>query len=889
MKKFLSLLLSIILTVGIFAPISVSAADYTDMDFSDVSAIYLADYQKLENDPEDMSAYIGVYPKELTSVFSANKNKNISYDKKNNTLTLSGNELPNISVVLINMGSDFKIKLSGYNEFLEINSMSMGKTASVTLTGGGELVLNKKLNSIAAMSIFANGTDSFFRACKNVNLKIYSEGFSVYIGESAITDISKLIRFEGTLKSKPKITSTKYTENVYEQIKAYDYDLSLSDFDTVFSKSGDDNVYVGVEDYDEKTYESTGKYYMVPVVYDKLIGGYAATVLPENLKAVNPEKSGYKRVMNGKKPKEIKNVFIPYDYMKCDLNLALSKDGKTKYGFEEYYDEDGKISSYDVYDIIEHPTYGYIAKESSKKNLSGLVVEKLGTKTTSDAYIESTVTMNNGGTVIPSAAKPVSAVNAKNGVKVTWKTAKNATKYRIYRKADGEKSWTGLATVSGASATSYTDTTAKSGKKYTYTVKSGNIRGWGSYDKKGVSVNYIAAPKVTSSSATSGVSLKWSKVTGAKQYAVYKKAAGEKDWTKLGLISKTSYTDKAVKNGKAYSYAVRAVNGKVYSGYTPVQIKYISAPKLVSAKNSSNGVKAEWKKVSGVDGYKVYRKSGSGSWEYLGKTKSSVLTYIDTTAKSGKTYSYTVKGYSGSVNGAFDKNGLSVKYLATPKTSVKTASDSLTLSWKAVSGANEYIIYKKVDGAEDWTKLVTTTKLSYKDKSVKSGKTYCYVVKASDGKTKSSSQTVKQMFLSQPIVSAKASTAGVTVSWNKVTGAAGYKVYRQTADAKKWTCVATVDSKTLKVTDKNVAPSTTYRYTVKAYSGSYNGSYNSAGVSVKTAKAESGSYILNTETMKIHNIGCHHIEKMNEENKQEYSGEIDKLIAAGYSKCGTCF
>lgn len=910
MKKIISLLLSVLLTIGIFTPISAFAAsdggsdivistEETEIDgiLEKLKLITVIDLSKLEDDEEILSAVSVVYCSEGSFPMLSMGYKNMSYNAKNNTLTLSNVDNKYLSLGVINMGEDFKIKLKGYNELSNIESVSYGNNASVTLTGNGEIVLNREGYADAGISVMASNTPSFVHAEKDVNIKIhatYNEYFeeytdSVEVWDSTILDANKLIALDGKFSKKPKIESYEYTEYYYEQLEAYDYDTSIYELsDAVFSKKDDDTIYAGFQEFDYDTFDYTGKYYIIPVVNDNILGGYASKTVVDfdKLKAVDPAKNGYTMVMNGKNPKKLKNIFIAEGT--TAYNLAVASDG-TQYGFEKYDYGDGDIS-YTVYDFIEHPTFGLVAKESADRyDLTGLTPKETGSQTLMSAYIENGITMNKGGTVLPSAATLVSAVNAKNGVKITWKTAKNATKYRVYRKADGEKSWTALTTLDGASTTSYTDTTAKSGKKYTYTVKSGNIRGWGSYDKKGVSVNYIAAPKVTLKSGTSGMSLKWSKVAGAKQYAVYKKAAGAKEWTKLGLVSQTSYTDKNVKNGQTYTYAVKAVNGKVYSGYTPVQAKYISAPKLVSAQNAANGVNLEWKKVSGVDGYKVYRKTGSGSWEYLGKTKSSVLTYTDTTAKSGKTYSYTVLGYSGSVNGAYDRTGLSVKYLSAPATSVKSTAESVSLSWKAVSGAKEYIVYKRADGEKSYTKLATTTKLSYNDKNVKSGTTYYYVVKASDGKTRSSSKTVKQMFLSQPTVTAKASTSGVNVSWKKVNGAAGYRVYRKTADAQSWTRIATVDSKTLKYTDENVAPSTTYQYTVKAYNGSYNSSYNSAGVSVKTAKAESGSYILNTETMKIHKTDCSHIDSMNEENKQAYTGEINKLIAEGYTKCGTCF
>lgn len=61
---------------------------------------------------------------------------------------------------------------------------------------------------------------------------------------------------------------------------------------------------------------------------------------------------------------------------------------------------------------------------------------------------------------------------------------------------------------------------------------------------------------------------------------------------------------------------------------------------------------------------------------------------------------------------------------------------------------------------------------------------------------------------------------------------------------------------------------------------------------VETTKQQNtvtGQYVLNTNTKKIHKTHCHHINKMNESNKQSYNGSIDDLYSQGYTTCGTCF
>ncbi len=47
-------------------------------------------------------------------------------------------------------------------------------------------------------------------------------------------------------------------------------------------------------------------------------------------------------------------------------------------------------------------------------------------------------------------------------------------------------------------------------------------------------------------------------------------------------------------------------------------------------------------------------------------------------------------------------------------------------------------------------------------------------------------------------------------------------------------------------------------------------------------------YVLNTNTAKFHLPSCASAGKIKEQNKKEYTGSREELIAVGYSPCGNC-
>lgn len=56
-----------------------------------------------------------------------------------------------------------------------------------------------------------------------------------------------------------------------------------------------------------------------------------------------------------------------------------------------------------------------------------------------------------------------------------------------------------------------------------------------------------------------------------------------------------------------------------------------------------------------------------------------------------------------------------------------------------------------------------------------------------------------------------------------------------------------------------------------------------------TQQPQAGTtYVLNTSTMKFHSPSCRDVGKINAENRQDYMGTRDEVIAKGYSPCGHC-
>ncbi len=148
------------------------------------------------------------------------------------------------------------------------------------------------------------------------------------------------------------------------------------------------------------------------------------------------------------------------------------------------------------------------------------------------------------------------------------------------------------------------------------------------------------------SNESKGIKLKWSKVTGADCYRIYRKTKNG-EWKYIDSTKKTSYIDDTAKSGTKYYYSVFARNeGGNSERSNSLSKYYLDDPNLKSVKSTKSGVSIKWTKVTGAEGYIVYRKTGSGSYKRL-KTVDGIskISYKDKSAKKGKKYTYKVKAF----------------------------------------------------------------------------------------------------------------------------------------------------------------------------------------------------------------------------------------------------
>ena len=247
--------------------------------------------------------------------------------------------------------------------------------------------------------------------------------------------------------------------------------------------------------------------------------------------------------------------------------------------------------------------------------------------------------------------------------------------------------------------------------------------------------NYVAAPvlKITTSAGKPQIS--WNAVDGATKYWIYRSTDG-KNFKYYDSTTKTSYTNKSTSIGTTYYYKVKAVKTVDGTNYTSdlsgaKSILCKPAAPTVSIYRTNGKPQLKWSAVTGATKYWIYRSTDGKTFKYYDSTTKT--SYTNSGAASGTKYYYRVMAVAvvngTNVTSANSNTKSLMTTLAKPTVSITTSNGKPKLTWKAVTGADKYYLYRSTDG-KNFSYYDSTTKLSYTNTGAKKNTKYYYKVKA---------------------------------------------------------------------------------------------------------------------------------------------------------------
>ena len=380
--------------------------------------------------------------------------------------------------------------------------------------------------------------------------------------------------------------------------------------------------------------------------------------------------------------------------------------------------------------------------------------------------------------------------------------------------------------------------TAKKAGTATITVKTSN----GKTANCKVTVN-LPTPQITSlANTTGGIKISWNKVDGAYGYRLYYKPASG-GWKRFKDTTATSFTDSGVSPNRTETYTIRCIdkNGNTISGfnstgwskkYTPV------APTVSKLDITTGGIKLSWNKIAGVYGYRLYYKPASGGWKRFKDT--TATSFTDSGVSPNRTETYTIRciDKNGNTISSFNSNGWSKKYTPVAPTisKLENTSGGIKISWNKIAGVYGYRLYYKTSSG-GWKRFKDTTATSFTDSGVSPNRTETYTIRCIDknGNTVSgfySRGWSKKYTPVAPTITRLSNTSkGVSVTWNKIAGVYGYRLYRK-YDGGSWTKVK--DTTSTSFTDSGAKKGKKVTYTVRCIDrkGKTVSGFNSKGWSI---------------------------------------------------------
>lgn len=249
------------------------------------------------------------------------------------------------------------------------------------------------------------------------------------------------------------------------------------------------------------------------------------------------------------------------------------------------------------------------------------------------------------------------------------------------------------------------------------------------------------------------------------------------------------------------------------------------APSVNVTATSISTLKVEFNDIDGIDQYKIqYKKTSDTNWE------STVITQVETdtfytieNAEVNTEYEvqvipfYTVDEQEVEGNSGYAKGSIDFKVINVQATLVEYGN--IQISFDAVPYATKYKIYRSTSKTGTYSLISTTSKTTINNtKNVIINKNYYYKVVAinEDIVSPASDIVSAKSYLPQPTVTAKSSSySSVRISYNTISGAQGYEIYRATSKTGKYTLVKTTTD-TSSITG-GLTTSKTYYYKVRAY------------------------------------------------------------------------
>ncbi len=818
MKKFFQISIVLLMLIGIILAMStrVSAANEGPSDsYSYIRFMTKGD----DGDYTDKTVYMN---QTYDGVISG-----VSYDKSTNTLTICNYQNSNTYLDINEMGTDFKIKLVGKNILSHIQLWGFMYGSGLQLTGSGSLDIEGS-EWDNAITIEAEKSLGFLTVDPTVTLKLTAKTNAFAINDTTWANPFKVVGFPN-IKEHMTDVATTYREELpngevyidetttfvdnYEWTTVFKPEEWDDEF-TLFTKSGDSTYVYGGKQYASMTYKGTkytdcwalNKFKKVGDTYYAITGdwNWDAIINVDELST-----SGYTNT---------ETTFRTY-YWSGVQDLELGKD-----------------TAGNTYTIYEYRGMNYVDGVSTEVNK--VYVYNIGDEITVDGKNVKILTLKE---IIekPLGETEYSKVLKSQSIYVSYKTQEKTINIVP---VTGKKDISKVKAAIGLSTVNYTGKAITRG----VTLTDGNYT-----LVKGTDYKVTYKNNVNVGTATITIT-----AAGDKYYGSFSKnfqivSATAKPLSKIKIqvgLSDAQYTGKPITKGMTLTDGnYTLVKGKDYTVEYRDNVHAGTATIIITGKGEYyNSVEKHFKIVAPPQTSltKIKLQVGQSNVTYTGKaiTKGMTLTDGNYTLVKGKDYTVTYQNnvYAGKATitftgignykGTVQKSFKILPNAPTGLTSNARTKTSIKLKWaKPTSGCDGSKVYVYNESTGAWDIKADTTDCTTVITGLKPGVIYRFRVRGyiTVGSSKMVGETTAEYKTpTTPEIPKMLSVAPTNntftkqlkQTWSKVT-CTGYELQVWTSKAKSWGPVGGTTTATSHVSSGLVQEKLTYKYRVRAYTG----------------------------------------------------------------------
>ncbi|MGG1514591.1 polysaccharide lyase family 8 super-sandwich domain-containing protein [Paenibacillus oryzisoli] len=434
----------------------------------------------------------------------------------------------------------------------------------------------------------------------------------------------------------------------------------------------------------------------------------------------------------------------------------------------------------------------------------------------------------------------------ENSLTVEWDAVPGAADYRLYRSTSENGDYYSISDLPSG-ALSYTDTKLESGRQYYYKAAAMNNNGLSSYSTVASGWTVAAPPsglKVVNIAGAS-ITLAWNEVPGATEYQLYRSSSLTGEYQPLtgpSVITAT-YTDLGIAEGTNYYYKVAAMNpGGLSAPSTPISTLFnVSADVLHEdfddmTRGELNGQRG-WSATipDGTVGGEITVKEDMADSANLLLKKQSTGDPVVSHTFSVPAGAYVTAEVTVNAADAQYKTVLDIRDSVAGKRAVNIIMQSGKI-W-GYSGSTKVDLLNPMDFNRAYrlkAVINTITKKfdmyvddqllgsnwSFRESPVNNLDTVIFALAGT-----ASAMTLDDIKISYVpaaptnLDAAERSGTGINLTWNSVTGATGYRLYRSQDPSVGFKQVAEVTSGN-SYSDNGLTPKTNYYYKIVALSGS---------------------------------------------------------------------